>query len=141
VSEITAIVHWVYSTLAGDETLTDLLATETSIYDTRAPQGASTPYITIEAQVTEDVNGVGGVRIMSRAEVMVRAVTQSASFASANAIADQADTLLHGAVISTNADGTVLSCTRDRVVRGIDDIPGGGEARWAGGVYDIQSQA
>lgn len=139
-SVLSAIDTWLYETLTGDGTLVDLLASATSVFVDRAVQGAARPYVTCEVQLGHDVMGVGTVRLMTRAEYMVRAVTESTSFASADAIMERADYLLHGAAIENNADGTILSCVRDMPLRGIDDYPGGVEVRWAGGVYVIQCQ-
>jgi hypothetical protein len=142
-SELAAIDIWLYARLTGDATLTALLATTVSVYDTRAPQGAARPYVVYAVQDAEDKGGVGGVRILTRAECVVRAVgvaDVTVKYGAVQAIADRIDALLHRAAIATNTGGTVLSCVREQPLKGLDNDGDGRVIPWVGGNYVIQAQ-
>lgn len=140
-NELAAVDLWLYETLSGDATLTALGVA--GVHDTRIPQDASGYRIVFEAVPTDDVMGVGTSRIMTRAEYKVLASAPAAaevSFATVNDMAAQIDTLLHGAAITTNDEGTVLTCRRLIPRKGVELTKGGEYQAFAGGIYEIQSQ-
>ena len=135
-----AAERWMVETLRGDATLTALLASNTSVYVGKAPQGAARPYVLIQLQVPRpDVVVVGAMRVMTDLGYLVRAIAEARTFSVPAAIAARVYTLLNGQS-GSNADGTVLACVHEQPFEMVEDGPGGIELRHVGGEYRIHTQ-
>lgn len=120
--ELEVASAWIYATLAGDATLTALLADRSSgesIYPDVLPQGAADPAVLYTFNTDTMVGGqhVATTPLMSNMLVAVKGVTRAESYAGTpRAIAARIDALLQGAgpvAVSSGAiTGTVLGCTR-----------------------------
>jgi len=123
-----------YTRLSGGTALTDLLASTTSIYHGRVPDGASFPYVVFNLQGGGDENIVPSR--MKNLVLYVRGYSKT-SQASAGSIDAQIDTLLHGQTLSVS--GWVNFWTaRESDLSGFEPMPNG-ETIWnAGGMYRIR---
>lgn len=108
---------WVYTTLAGDATLTTLLGGSGRVYERHAVPASASTYVLFEIQMPEYVRVVrrGQGRIMTSGELVVRAVGPAVrpgavSFTAIESIIQRCETLLDGPAPSTNSYGSVLAC-------------------------------
>lgn len=90
----------IYQLLAGDGTLTALLATATSIYDERARQGSERPYIVFgRPSQVRTARTFGGGHVDSDLW-QVKAVSEGGSASAAEAIDSRIADLLDGAELT-----------------------------------------
>jgi hypothetical protein len=129
--------EWLYTTLSGDETLTDLIS---GIYSYIAPDAAAYPFLVYKYLDGEDEPGVGTARLFSRLEYAVVGVDSGESFSALDAIADQIDTLLHAKQGATPDGGLIVDCIRLRPLANVEVAEGGLQIRQLGGVYQIRVQ-
>lgn len=129
---------WLYGLLTADSELTTLV--DSRVYSGAAPQGATLPYVIISHQSGRDVLGVGTTRIMSHLTYLVKAVGQCQSYVTLEPIADQIDTLLHGAsgeiAGTAGAGAELLACTRAMTVA-YAEAQEGQQYRHLGGLYHV----
>lgn len=137
--ELSIIDNWLYTTLTGDETLTEMVGTR--VFDSLAPLGTPTPYIVFNLQAPgNDVIAVGNYRIYSHALYTVRAVGVGSGYGVVRAIVAQIDAVLHGKRATTDY-GIVLNCHRERPLK-LPPEQGAGEIIYwsAGGIYRIMAK-
>ena len=136
--ELARVEEWLIDILAGDVTLTGLVSTR--IYNQLAPLGVTLPFVVFNWQASRDVFGLGTLRIMMNGLYTVKVVDNAASgMASAVAIADQIDTLLHAADGSVAA-AAILAVMRVEQINYVETVAGE-HFRHLGGVYRIVAQA
>jgi len=131
-TESTGAIAWAIGLLAADATVTGLVSTR--VYDSLAPQDTDEPYIIIQQQAySEDGTSIAGDIGAGRMMLTVKAVTQSAGFASAEAIYKAAHAAIQGQ--TGNVSGAIIhSCIRDSVIR-YPEISRGVRYNHLGGVY------
>lgn len=137
--ELTRVDAWLQSELAGDTTITGIVAER--VYGDSADPDASYPFIVHQFQGGADVQGVGPNRIMISGLWLVRAVAQTRTWTSLAPAADAIDTVLQGNLGGpAGSDGAVFSAVRERPFKLIEDIEGGEQIRQLGGLYRIEAQ-
>lgn len=142
-SETLGIDEWLVATLAGDATLTGLVAGR--VFTESVPLGTAFPCVVIRTISTDDQLGSGQNRIMTTDQRLVEGIAKAQDFGAVRAIADRIDALLHlkpapGSVIAGTWSGvTVLSSTRLRPSRLSEEIDGR-HYRRLGGIYQINAQ-
>lgn len=112
-NESTRIYQWLYTTLSADPALQSLIGTR--IFRLKAPELQPGPFIVYHVVTGLDVSGLGGVRIMTNTDVVVRAIGLMTQFTQLQAIADRIDAVLHLSVGTANGL-RILACTRTDVV-------------------------
>lgn len=131
--EIARALEWINDTLLADATLTGLVSTR--VHDGLAPQGSAYPFVVFNHQGGYDALGVGSARVLNSGLYQIKAVTESDSYASAIAIADRIDEVLHSAAGSK--DGAyVAACVREQPIM-IIEVSNGIQYRHAGGLYRL----
>jgi hypothetical protein len=129
-----AINTAIYSTLTGDNTLTALLATNTSVYHVQAPRGATLPYIVFNMQAGTEVNETA--HTVNDMLYQVRGFTD-VSMKNAKAIDARIYTLLHKTAISITGY-KLLKINRVTVLEFIEDEPNTQPVYSAGGIYRLR---
>lgn len=140
-AELWTADQFIYSRLAGDATLANLVGGTASprIYSDVAPSDAATPYIVYQNQAAADVRGIGTVTIMVDALYLIRGVAPTDTYGAALAqIADRIQTLLHG-VAGTAGTGRVLACLREAPFH-LPETRDGKLWRHLGGIYRLYPQ-
>jgi hypothetical protein len=133
--------QWLYSTLAGDATLANLVGGTASprIYADVAPPTVATPFIVFRHLAQTDVRGVGTATIMTDAVYVVEGVAPTDTYGGALAqIADRIQTLLHGAAGAAGT-GRVVACVREAPFR-LTESRDGKTWRRLGGTYRLYPQ-
>lgn len=108
----TAIRRAVYGKLAGDTTLTNLLAAPTTgyahaIYFQIAPQGAQTPYVVFSKQSGVAVETFGDPSAMENDMWLVKAIDHNTTADPAEAISARVTALLNDASLSISGATTL----------------------------------
>ncbi len=150
-SDMQIATTWITTTLSGDATLRGLIdairvargiaAGGRFVYEQPAPNEAKYPLIVFQSVGPEpDLVGLGGLRIKSAGEWLVRVVDEAESYASLWAIDARIDALLHHPAGGTVAGvGLVISSLRVRPYKAT--LPEGGTLyKHLGGVYRLQTQ-
>lgn len=101
------------------------------IFNTAAPQGAELPYVIFNGDPNNDVRGIGTRNIQNELVMFVKAVDESPSYSSVEAIAAQVHLALHG---QQDPAGPVLACVRERIISYPEDSDGR-SYRHRGGEY------
>jgi hypothetical protein len=123
-----------YSTLSSGTALTTLLSGTTAVYNTKAPDTATLPYVVFSHQAGQPLN-INPSDI--RDEVYwIRAITQS-SLGYAGSIDAQICNLLHGKTLSVSGY-TNFNTVREQEVQLVDTQPDGADNFIAGAMYRIQ---
>lgn len=126
---------WLASTLGGDATLASLLPG--GVHAHPIPQGVTFPAASFQGPPgADDLMGVGTVRILTRLDYLVKAITDGESYP--DAAAARIDQLIHGAAAAVGP-GRVMSCVR----AGPFSLPtseNGMQFRQRGAFYHIQVQ-
>jgi hypothetical protein len=129
-------------TLIIDEWLTESLAGitgVTGVYEGLAPVDAPYPFIVFQYQSSYDATGMGpSARIMIDADYIVRVITESASFADMETIAEAIDTAIEGQSGSVTG-GVVLGVARKEQYRDVEQYQNQ-TIRHLGGRYRIVAQ-
>jgi len=136
-AELTASETWLYSVLAGDATLADLIADRVSEWP--APRDMAYPLVTYQFQNGHDTPGVSGVRIMTHETYLIRAIGRGGSYTDLKPIAKRIDELLQRESGAT-ADGQVLSCVREQPYK-LTYVDSGIFYKELGGFYHLQVSA
>lgn len=129
------IEPWIYSTLAGDSALADLVGDH--IYGPIVPDEIDVPYVTFQLISLLDVNtAAGGYRIMVDALYQVKVVAETTSQDDIAPIAARVDTLLN----VRNADtGTgFVTCIREGIIS-TAEVVDGQPFLHLGGRYGVQA--
>lgn len=135
--ETTVIARWLYTKLAADSSLTAIVGTR--IYEQPAPQEAVYPLVVFQLQTTDDVSAVGGIRVMTTAEYLVRVIGQSANVTSSLlTAAERIDAVLHRASGSVTG-GAVIGAVRLRPFV-LAETDGPVQYRHLGGIYRLWAQ-
>lgn len=101
-----SVFDWLYDVLTGDATIS--AAVSGRIYRNVAPTWTAFPYIVMQYVSGTDVYAMGGIRVISSAVVIVKAVGLATQYATLAGLADAIDEAISGAI-----DGSsVLSCLR-----------------------------
>jgi hypothetical protein len=124
----------IYTLLTADDTLTDLLSSSSAVYHEQAPKEAAFPLVIFNRQSGTRIYTFGGEAI--RPEVwLVKAVTQSESASTAEAIDARLETLLDDAALSVTGS-TLLYLRRDSDVS-YPERDGQDFYRHVGGLYRL----
>lgn len=138
-----AIVKALYTKLAADATLSGLLASATSIYDTQAPEGAPLPYVVIKKSSGDAHYALGGTRTHRRQLYTIKAITQSDAAAidasKASAIDERIDAVigLDGNLSITGA--AQILCRRRQDMPDYEETTTDSVFIHRGGIYEIWS--
>lgn len=130
--------EWLYETLTGDATLMALVQ---GVYDSIVPQNValSATVVLFSFQSSRDAFGVGSHRVMADNAYLVRAVAQTASYATVQAAADRIDALLHRINNQTLNNGQMISAWRESIFKAAE-VEQGIHYRHLGGIYRILTQ-
>lgn len=131
-NELTRAERWLYERLSGDATLAALVGGR--VYSTVAPQGAVYPFVLYSLLYSADVATANNTRVFARLSYVVRAVGQTASNASLEAIADRVDVALQR--IDAPTAGAHAEAGRERAFF-LGEIVDGVQYRHVGGVYRL----
>jgi hypothetical protein len=127
----------IYTLLTADDTLTDLLSSATAVYHEEAPKEAAYPLVIFNRQSGQRVRAFAGEPM--RPEVwLVKAVTQSESASTAEAIDARLETLLDDAALSITGS-TLLHLRRESDVA-YPERDGQDFYRHVGGLYRLVHQ-
>lgn len=122
-----------FAKLNGDAALTDLLATTTSIFHRRAPQGTLFPYIVLQKQSGNPVWSFGG-EPLDYEVWMVKGVDRAPSGAKAEDIRKQINRVLTDPVMNLS-DGTLLYLRRESDIDYGEDSDPDQIVHHVGGLY------
>jgi hypothetical protein len=144
--EITVGQRWIYNTLSTNSSITALVggALSPRIFPDYVPVaiaefGAMLPAIVyFSYSIKDDTLAVGGIRVNSNIEFVVKAIVKSENSAVAEQIMSLVDTALHRKS-GVAAEGSVISCVRRLPLDFIEANP---EVvyKHLGGVYALQIQ-
>ena len=137
VVETNEVEKWLFSTLSLDSIMLALIGSR--IYESVAPPETDYPYVVYQYSGGHDVQGIPSVRVMTRTEYLVKAITNEPNSDALVSVVKRIDELLHGASGAVGATGYVLSCVRVHPVS-LLEIDAGIQYRHRGGVYQIQVQ-
>lgn len=127
--ELVAGDRWIFSVLEPDETLRSMVS---GVFSFPAPGTTTFPYVIFQDVSSQDLRGVGPIRIGLSGEWLVRAVGESNTYGGTlETIADRVDTLLQAA-----SGSQVWSCVRLRPFRLIE-TSSGRQIRHLGGFYRL----
>jgi len=130
--ELNRIEGWITGKLRNDATLMALVE---GVHAWPAPQSAAFPYIVFEFQPgSEDVNGVGGRRILVSAQYLVRVIGRECGIEDLKTAADRMDALLSGGIVPSSTG--VQSCYREQPFSMIE-VDEGLRYPHLGGLYRI----
>lgn len=104
------------------------------VYREKAPPGAAMPCVVFRHYASDDVRGIGTVRVMVSALYIVEAITTGESLAALNTIANSIDSLLNGP-----GGGAVLGSVREQPFTMTETAEGVTYQR-LGGIYRIYAQ-
>ena len=133
-SEPPRVYEWLYGTLSAGTALASLVSTR--IYRSRAPAGATFPYIVFRSQGGEDRLGVGGYRVFSDGEYVVRVTGLSANYAAVRNAADEMNTLIDGQRGAASGV-TIGACYRVQPFELEESDEAGVDYAHIGGIYRI----
>jgi hypothetical protein len=138
-TEITIGKKWIYNTLIANNTLSALITNggEISVY---ADFARKTPCVVYQTySIKDDTMVVGGYRVKSNIQFMVKAIDRSENTILAEQIADLIDESLHRKS-GILPEGTVISCVRRLPLNFIEKNP---ESTYQhlGGIYRLEIQS
>jgi len=134
--------QWLYEVLSSDSTLTGALGDSEALFNSDVPDDQLVwPVVLFGVYSPEDMMGIGGVRIKSTLDYVVRVVGRDVPFTALNIAASRIDFLLHGARGTTSSGGTILSCVRIRPFS-LVEISADPSVRYRhlGGIYRLEVQ-
>ncbi|MEN6583055.1 MAG: DUF3168 domain-containing protein [Armatimonadota bacterium] len=131
-SELLTIDQFIFTTLRDDAAIAAAVAAR--IYAEISPSGTTYPCITFARLSGGDVNGIGPVRIATKAVYLIQAIGES-GYAAIDSIVNRIDTLLHGTHKELTG-GTIVSCLREQPFSQVDTDEGRVFYR-RGGIYRI----
>lgn len=115
-AETDVIDTWLYSTLTGDASLAATLGASTGVYADVAESEAAEPYVVYQMVAANDVDVVGGTRIITDALYQVKVVKQCRSYSELSVAEGRIDALLHLGS-GTTTGGRVYQARRVRPIR------------------------
>ncbi len=127
----------IYARLSNDTTLTSLGCT--GIFYGVAPQGATSPFVTIQLADGEDTR-VFGSRATIKQRWLVKGWDEGNSHLRAKRLADRCDALLDEYALVVGG-GTVMACRRIGPLPDLVEDDDGIIYRQAGGRYEIEVRA
>lgn len=122
-----------YSLLSGDVTLTNLLHSNTSVYQMMAEDNATLPYVVFSLQHGGDEN----ITSMRRKNLYVYIRGYSNTLANAGAIDAQIDSLIHNQTL-TVAGWENIWTVRDTDLSLVEVLPNNDRVYMVGGFYRIR---
>lgn len=128
--------QFVKSKLDASGTLASLVSTR--IYAHPGPPGSTWPMVTFNTLAAPDVGANGGIRVLTRCLILVRAIAKGGSVP-AN-IADAIDDALHGQQGAIGGDAYVPYCERESAFEMIEELEGE-VYRHLGGRYRVDVYA
>lgn len=138
IETVDIIETWLYGVLSGDSTLSGLVGGRIS--NTLSSTALTPPYVTFLMQSSRDVTGHSGDRISTDNLYIVKAVSQTASWAQGRALAARIDLLLHRPASVVTTGGGSLSCTREQIVQ-YPEVQDSIQYRHIGGIYRIRASS
>lgn len=135
--EIPAAYQWLVDKLKADATIVTLVGAR--VYIRQIPQSGSYPCIVVQDMSANDLVGTGAARLMTDALFLVKGVNEGNYLGDpVKAIAKRIDELLHAADASSNADGEVFCCVRERPFSPPLEVTAAGKLySHLGGVYRL----
>lgn len=125
--------QWLQQVLGADSQLAALVGPR--IYTRRVPQGGTYPAVVYAQLAGVDTTALGMIRALTRTRYAVKAVDQTASIVTLDAIARRVDQLLQGGVAQL-ANGLQLGCIRLSILA-LDGAEQGIEYRQIVQTYEI----
>lgn len=100
-TETSGIMGWIKQKIDGDAAITELIH---GVFDSLAPENTARPYVIMQMQspFTQMGTSIDGTIGIGRGTFLVKAVTESWGFATAEAINDLTREALHGALGTFN---------------------------------------
>ena len=134
---IEVIDTWLYTTLAGDQQLLDMLGDgDNSIISTLAIAGVKAPYVAFFMSSARDIMAVGMIRVQVDALYTVKTVGEGASWEVVRPIAARVDELLHEKNVTTGSGS--LACHRESVIQ-FAEIDQATQFRHLGGLFRVRA--
>lgn len=138
IETVDLVEPWLYSTLHGDATLSTLVGGR--VVGTLVPLGSlELPYALFSFTSSRDVTSVDGTVIDTISLYTIKAVTASAGWTEAKAIAKRIHLLIHGKAVTLSPSGS-LTCVRDRIISYPEEVAGQ-QYRHLGAIYRIRSSS
>jgi hypothetical protein len=132
-SEIVIAERWLNQTLTGDAALAAM-----GVHGHLIPKDAALPAIVFVPRPGLDLVALGGARVFSTLDYIVKGVCQAESLAPLVEAVTKVDALLHGKSGAVTG-GRVLSCIRVQPIA-YPETSQGKQYRHLGGVYRLQVQ-
>lgn len=142
-AELVLFDLWIEQQLATKAVELDAIAPglSTRVFSDVAPPGTLYPFIVFQCQdPPRDVRGVGVSRVMVDTLYVVKAVSQTTTYAPLAPIAKVIDAAMTSSAGSAVEDGLVLASVRDNQFA-LTEIENGTQYRHLGGAYKMQAQA
>ncbi|GBD17573.1 hypothetical protein HRbin27_00055 [bacterium HR27] len=131
--EALEIMRWIVTTLRNDAQLAGLIAGR--VHLDQVPPDSQLPAIVVSQHSTRDVNAIGGARVVTVVQVLVKVIGHPTGLPSLATIAERLDEVLHGASAELTAV-TVHGCVRTEQVLYLEGVETGGYAH-VGGIYQV----
>lgn len=133
-TESSGVMAWAYGLLTGDTDIAGLISAR--VYDSLAPQDTIGDYLILSQQsYAESGTGITGAIGSGHIMLLVKAVTQSAGYATAETLYENAHRVLQGQQGLSNGV-TIHSCIRESVLRYVE-IRDGKRYNHLGGIYSV----
>ena len=129
--------RFIATKLLADGQLTAIVGQR--VYAYLAPAGATFPYVVFQLQApSQDVRGVGPVRVMSDLLYAVKVIGKDQAFSALEAAANRITSVLHAASGAVTG-GTVVACVREYPLSYLE-IDSGVIYRHLGGIFRVYAQ-
>lgn len=135
-AEVVLGYDFIAATLLADADVIAIIGDR--VYQDVAPASAIYPFIVIQNQLSDDMLGVGSVRIYTDTIFIVKAVAQVDTYDPLRPLAKAIDVALNG-VTGSVLDGTVFACIREESFR-LAETEEGVHHKNLGGSYRLQLQ-
>lgn len=133
--------EWIRARLLADSATTTLVGQR--VYATKVPSTGTFPCVRFTYFGGVDTRGTGAIRILHAGLWLIEALAEVRDWNASplGPLTDRIDALFDRASTgAAGSDGTVFTSTRTDTFRDIEDLPGGGERRRAGGFYRLLIQ-
>jgi hypothetical protein len=135
--EDSVAARWILDKLTASAALTALVGTKIS--DDHQPQGSTGPYVVYQMQASDDKTALGGIRVYTDMDWLVRGYMQTRSYAGTlGQIAEAIDAALNNQTGAATG-GHIYTCRRVEPRRQVD--PDDPSWRFRGGLYRLFAQA
>ncbi len=125
---------WLYATFSGDPTLTAIVGNR--ITNGAALGALATPLLTWDMNSSRDITTAEGAVLWNESLFEIKAVGHGGSFAVPTRVARRVQELIGMATNVKTAQGGVITCRRERVIR-YPELDDNVQYRHVGGIYRI----